>query len=147
KLSVVESLLPELLSALYPDLEEDPCADPSLIGLQVKLWSMLGQMANETSGSTKVRRAVKAALMIMNHICSLLATEQFMPPTPEHVFVSAWTHILNLIFHGSKIRAIPGLLNYSAHSTNPRILKLCSIGISSESLDKEYDRIEHDASK
>ncbi|KAI8599000.1 hypothetical protein EDD21DRAFT_355860 [Dissophora ornata] len=74
--------------------------------LQVKVFELLGQSTKETAGKTREQRVVHAVLMTMNHICSLLATEQFEPPTSEHGFVSAWTHTLNVLFHGSKVRAI-----------------------------------------
>ncbi|KAF8926227.1 hypothetical protein BGZ58_000088, partial [Dissophora ornata] len=106
RLPAIEALLSEPLSALCPGLEGDPHVEATLVGLQVKVFELLGQSTKETAGKTREQRVVHAVLMTMNHICSLLATEQFEPPTSEHGFVSAWTHTLNVLFHGSKVRAI-----------------------------------------
>ncbi|KAG0264778.1 hypothetical protein BGZ95_003526 [Linnemannia exigua] len=110
RLPTIEALLSELLLVLCPGLDNDPYAEATLIGLQVKVWELLGNSARETGIKTKEQKAVHTVLMVVSHICSLLATEQFAPPTSEHVFVSAWTHILNVLFYDSKIRAIPGEL-------------------------------------
>ncbi|KAF9115716.1 hypothetical protein BGW39_002972 [Mortierella sp. 14UC] len=110
RLPTIESLLSELLLALCPGLDKDPYAEATLTGLQVKVWELLGNSARETGIKSREQKAVHAVLMVVSHICSLLATEQFAPPTSEHVFVSAWTHILNVLFYDSKIRAIPNAL-------------------------------------
>lgn len=107
RLPTIESLLSELLLALCPGMDKDPYAEATLTGLQVKVWELLGNSARETGIKSREQKAVHAVLMVVSHICSLLATEQFAPPTSEHVFVSAWTHILNVLFYDSKIRAIP----------------------------------------
>lgn len=93
--------------ALCPGLDNDPYAEATFTGLQVKVWELLGNSARETGIKTKEQKAVHGVLMVVSHIWSLLATEQFAPPTSEHVFVSTWTHILNVHFYDSKVRAIP----------------------------------------
>ncbi|KAG9070416.1 hypothetical protein KI688_009753 [Linnemannia hyalina] len=120
RMSTVEALLSDLLSALCPGIKEDPYAEPSLLDLQLKVWELLSQFAKLTVRD-KEQKAVHAALMTMSHICSLLAIGQLEPPTSEHVYVSAWTQIFNTLFHGSKVRAIPGELMSTA-AKNCRLL-------------------------
>ncbi|KAF9123772.1 hypothetical protein BGW39_008709 [Mortierella sp. 14UC] len=109
RMSRVEALLSELLLALCPGIEEDPYAEPNLLGLQLKVWELLSQLAKLTARD-KEQKAVHAALLTMGHICSLLAIGQLEPPTSEHIYVSAWTQVFNTLFHGTKVRAIPGEL-------------------------------------
>ncbi|KAF9417759.1 hypothetical protein BGZ94_009868 [Podila epigama] len=115
KLPVIENLMSELLSALCPGLDEDPYAESTLIGLQLKVMELLQQsLGKGATGRTKDQKAVHVVLMIMNHICSLMATEQLAPPLSEHAFVSAWAYIFNVLFHSSKVRAMPGELTSTA---------------------------------
>ncbi|KAF9189011.1 hypothetical protein BGZ51_000187 [Haplosporangium sp. Z 767] len=113
KLPAIEVLLSELLLALCPDLNEDPHAEATLVDLQAKIWELLGRSA-KVNEKNKDQKAVRTVLVIMDHICTLLTTEQLVPPVSEHVFVSAWSHILNVLFQGSNVRAIPGELVPSA---------------------------------
>ncbi|KAG0247102.1 hypothetical protein BG011_002001, partial [Mortierella polycephala] len=113
KLPAIEVLLSELLLALCPDLNEDPHAEATLVDLQAEIWELLGRSA-KVNERNKDQKAVRTVLVIMDHICTLLTTEQLVPPVSEHVFVSAWSHILNVLFQGSNVRAIPGELVSSA---------------------------------
>ncbi|KAG0233667.1 hypothetical protein BGW41_001419, partial [Actinomortierella wolfii] len=113
KLPAVETLLSELLLALCPGISEDPHAEATLIGLQAKIWELLFRSAKETPRNQD-QKAVRTCLMIMDHICSVLATEQLRPPVSEHVYVSTWSHVFNILFHDSKVRAMPEELVSSA---------------------------------
>ncbi|KAF8943233.1 hypothetical protein BGZ47_005657 [Haplosporangium gracile] len=49
RMSRAEALLSELLLALCPGIEEDPYAEPNLLGLQLKVWELLSQSAKLTA--------------------------------------------------------------------------------------------------
>ncbi|KAG9062689.1 hypothetical protein KI688_004995 [Linnemannia hyalina] len=109
RLPAIEALLSELLLGLCPGLDKDLYAETMLTGLQAKIRELLGNSVKETGIKAKEQKAVHAVPMSVCHICPSLTTEQFVPPTSEHVFVSTWTHI-NVLLYGSKIRPIPGEL-------------------------------------
>ncbi|KAF9322655.1 hypothetical protein BG006_002169, partial [Podila minutissima] len=110
RLPSIEALLAELLTALCPDLDNDPQAESTLVGLQVKVWELLAKTARNGSAKNKEQKAAVALLKVMNQICSLLENKQLEPPHSEHVFVSAWSNIMNAPFQGSLVRVIPGEL-------------------------------------
>ncbi|KAG0010614.1 hypothetical protein BGZ82_003351, partial [Podila clonocystis] len=110
RLPSIEALLAELLTALCPDLDNDPQAESTLVGLQVKVWELLAKTARDGFAKNKEQKAAVALLKVMNQICSLLENKQLEPPHSEHVFVSAWSNIMNALFQGSLVRVIPGEL-------------------------------------
>ena len=106
RLPSIEALLLDLLTALYPDTDNDPQAETTLVGLQAKVWELLAKSARESASKNKEQKAAIALLKVMNQICSLLDDKQFEPPHSEHVFVSAWSNIINALFQGSFVHVI-----------------------------------------
>ncbi|KAG0225738.1 hypothetical protein BGW41_004577 [Actinomortierella wolfii] len=114
RLPCVEVLLKELLNALSPNYDNDPHGEITLIGLQVKVWKLLAESATDGLPKSKEQRATMMVLKAVSQICSLLENRQLQPPHSEHVFVSVWSNIMNLLFQDSLIRVIPGELTSAA---------------------------------
>ncbi|KAF9345756.1 hypothetical protein BGX34_004508, partial [Mortierella sp. NVP85] len=115
----VTDLLAELLKALCPDLDEDPYCDPDFVSLQKKVWQLLQDAAN--SKHTRAEKARYTTLQIVQQILLWIELGLFAPPTSEHVYVSAWAMVFNILFFDTSIRAIPGEL-VSKASTSARQL-------------------------
>lgn len=81
RLPRIEALLAELLTALCPDLDNDPQAESSLVGLQLKVWELLAKTARDGSSKNKEQKAAVALLKVMNQICSLLENKSSNPLT------------------------------------------------------------------
>jgi hypothetical protein len=107
RLPSVEALLGELLNALAPDQDNDSLAEITLVGLQVKVWELLAKSARDGPPKNKEQKAVMVVLKAVGQICLFLENKQLEPPHSEHVFVSVWSSIMNLLFQGSLIRVIP----------------------------------------
>ncbi|KAF9994445.1 hypothetical protein BGZ80_007806, partial [Entomortierella chlamydospora] len=103
----VEDLLRDLLSALCPGISEDPYTEPTLWGLQGRVWELLSQMGKGTEPKSKDEKVRLAVLMIINHLCGMISSNQLSPPTSEHVSVSVWSFTMGLLFGGQAIRVIP----------------------------------------
>lgn len=121
KLPKIEVLLAELLTALCPDLDNDSQAEATLVGLQTKVWELLAKSARDGGTKNKEEKAATTLLKVMNQICALLENRQLEPPHSEHVFVSAWSNIMNALFQGSLVRVIPGELA-SAAAKDSRVM-------------------------
>ncbi|KAF9089060.1 hypothetical protein BGX27_002570 [Mortierella sp. AM989] len=121
KQPAVKDLLRDLLSALCPGISEDPYTEPTLWGLQGRVWELLSQMGKGAEPKSKDEKVRLAVLMIINHLCGLISSNQLSPPTSEHVSVSVWSFVLGLLFGGQAIRVIPGELGSSA-TKNARLL-------------------------
>ncbi|KAF9416615.1 hypothetical protein BGZ76_004620 [Entomortierella beljakovae] len=111
---LIEALIEDLLSALCPGISADPYAESNIWSLQTRVWNLLLQSGNSGSIKTKDEKANLAVLQIMSHLCALLSTNQLSVPSSEHVYVSLWSFVMNMLFGGQSIRAIPGELASSA---------------------------------
>lgn len=93
----------DLLKALYPS-EDDP-SSMSIENLQRTVYSLLAE-----SSSPRPTRDDKERFLVLKILCQLLfwiEHDIFTKPVSEHVFVSVWSQILNTLFHGGGLRAIP----------------------------------------
>ncbi|KAF8926343.1 hypothetical protein BGZ47_002800 [Haplosporangium gracile] len=116
---VVKGLLAELLEALYPDLDKDRYCEPDFVQLQKKVWQLLQDAAS--SRHTHAEKAKYTTLQIVQQILLWIELGLFTPPTSEHVYVSAWAMLFNILLFDTTVRAIPGEL-VSKASTSARQL-------------------------
>lgn len=99
-------LMDELAEAYSPEHKEDPLAPLDMESLRMKIWSLL--LANgSTSPKTRIVRRKMQVLQVVDHICTLISTNQLAPPTTEHVVVSVWSFILAVLLGGQVVRGIP----------------------------------------
>ncbi|KAF9572808.1 hypothetical protein EC968_009447 [Mortierella alpina] len=99
-------LTDELLESYCPGHEEDPLAPLDMDSLRLTIWCLL--LKSGMSPKTKTTRQRMAVLQVIDHICTLIVTNQLAPPTAEHVVVSAWPFILAVLLGGEVVRGIPG---------------------------------------
>ncbi|KAF9956848.1 hypothetical protein BGZ70_009750 [Mortierella alpina] len=102
-------LMDELLESYCPGHKDDPLAPLDLESLRLKIWSLLLN-SGLTPPRTKAVRQRMAVLQVIDHVCTLIATNQLAPPTTEHVVVSVWSNIFALLLGGDIVRGIPGEL-------------------------------------
>ncbi|KAF9154471.1 hypothetical protein BGX21_004714, partial [Mortierella sp. AD011] len=114
----IRTLQEELLAALYPDAEEPGSMDVSNLRRTVYLHLAEAEQGPRKSKDDKERYAV---LQILTLILIWLANRKFDKPSPEHVFVSAWSDIFNALFQGANLRVIPGELTSEASKKNRRL--------------------------
>ncbi|KAF9545153.1 hypothetical protein EC957_011223 [Mortierella hygrophila] len=103
---IVKGLLAELLKALYPDLDKDRHCEPDFIQLQKKVWRLLQDAAS--SRHTHAETATYTTLQIVQQVLLWIELGLFTPLTSEHVYVSAWAMLFNILLFGTTVRAIPG---------------------------------------
>ncbi|KAF9176657.1 hypothetical protein BGZ51_009874, partial [Haplosporangium sp. Z 767] len=115
----VTGLLAELLEALYPELDKDRYCEPDFVQLQKKVWQLLQDAAS--SRHTLAEKAKYTTLQIIQQVLLWIELGLFTPPTSEHVYVSAWAMLLNILLFDTTVRAIPGEL-VSKASTSARQL-------------------------
>ena len=96
---LVKSLLRELLLALHPQIEHDRHCLPDFGQLKKRVWGLLPDIAEKTASYT--------TLQIVNQILLWIELGMFVPPTSEHVYVSAWSLLFNILLLDTNIRAIP----------------------------------------
>ncbi|GJJ78473.1 hypothetical protein EMPS_10832 [Entomortierella parvispora] len=104
----VKEVLKRLLDALCPTLEQDPYAEPQFVQLQKTIWKELCRAVDLKQ--TESGMAMYTTLLIVQHVVASIEQGSLAPPTSEHVFVSVWTWILNILFVGTRLRVIPGEL-------------------------------------
>ncbi|KAF9579367.1 hypothetical protein BGW38_004406, partial [Lunasporangiospora selenospora] len=102
----VTRLLSAPLAALCPELESDPYANPYIWGLQGEIWELLAVIGRGDIRTMKQRTAL-AILLIANHLCVLIGSNQLALPSSEHVYVSLWAFVFGSLFGGQALRAIP----------------------------------------
>ncbi|KAI1288619.1 hypothetical protein EDD11_009887 [Mortierella claussenii] len=107
----IRTLQEELLAALYPDAEDPGSMDVSNLRRTVYLRLAEAEQEPRKSKGVKERYAV---LQILTLILLWLANRKFDKPSPEHVFVSAWSDVFNALFQGANLRVIPGELTSGA---------------------------------
>ncbi|KAF9899454.1 hypothetical protein EC991_008861, partial [Linnemannia zychae] len=101
--TTVDGLRAELQAALYPD-PDDPAA-MSIESLQKFVYGSLLQCVGP-----RLARASKEKyliLKIVSQVLHWLENDIFTAPLSEHVFVSAWSDILNTLFAQSGLLGIP----------------------------------------
>ncbi|KAF9085626.1 hypothetical protein BGX27_003411, partial [Mortierella sp. AM989] len=124
----VKEVLKRLLDALYLVFlieYSHRYADPQFVQLQKTIWQGLCDAVDLKQ--TESGMATYTTLLIIQLIVAWVEQGSFMPPTSEHVFVSAWTWILNILFAGTKLRVVPGEL-ISRSSTDARQLAETEFG-------------------
>ncbi|KAG0040473.1 hypothetical protein BGZ83_002531 [Gryganskiella cystojenkinii] len=97
-----KDLLADLLQSLHPRIGIDRYCPPELGRLKKRVWRLLCDTAENTTTSM--------ILQIVNQITLWIELGMFVSPTSEHVYVSAWSMIFNILLLGTNIRAIPGEL-------------------------------------
>ncbi|KAF9350455.1 ATP-dependent DNA helicase sgs1 [Mortierella sp. AD094] len=104
-----ESKMP--LPILHLPNPEDP-AGMCVESLQSKVFQCLSQYKHHQQ--TRAQKDKYVVLKILSQILIWLENDKFAQPTSEHVFVSAWSDILNTLFCKSGLRGIPGELGSKA---------------------------------
>ncbi|KAF9991380.1 hypothetical protein BGZ79_004597, partial [Entomortierella chlamydospora] len=107
----VKGILRDILLALCPEYDDDQYAIPLMANLQTWIWRELSVIHTSSDASSIVKRKL---LVVVSYICTLLESNQLIPPSTEHVFVSVWTYILNYLLDWNIMRGIPGELGSSA---------------------------------
>lgn len=119
KSKAIDDLCADMLAALYPD-PDDP-ATMSVEYLQRFVYeSLLQCMSPRSTGTSKEKYL---ALKIFSQVLHWLETDSFDLPFSKHIFVNAWSSVLNTLFTQSGLRTLwssrtqPSPCN--AHSTSP----------------------------
>ncbi|KAF9538391.1 hypothetical protein EC957_006863 [Mortierella hygrophila] len=107
--AALAELMNELLEAYCPGHEEDPLAPLNIWSLRIKVWSQLAELGATPPATRNIRQRM-SVLQVVDHICTLISTNQLAPPTTEHVIVSMWSFILATLLGGQVVRGIPGEL-------------------------------------
>ncbi|KAG9063257.1 hypothetical protein KI688_004861 [Linnemannia hyalina] len=113
----LDDLRANMQAALYPD-PDDPAA-MSVESLQRFVYESLLQSIDPRP--TRAAKEKYLALKIVSQVLHWLENDNFTSPVSEHVFVSAWSDILNTLFAQSGLRGIPGELG-SRTSRESRLL-------------------------
>ncbi|KAG0045416.1 hypothetical protein BGZ83_009380 [Gryganskiella cystojenkinii] len=106
--TTVKDVLGDLLKALYPNLDKDQYSEPDFVNLHYKVSKMLSEAAR--SRNTQGEKAKYTTLLVVQQVILWIELKMFSSPTSEHVFVSAWTMLFNILLHDTIMRAIPGEL-------------------------------------
>lgn len=101
----VKDLLAELLKALYPELDKDRYCEPDFVLLQKKVWQLLQDAVS--SRRTHAEKAKYTTLQIVQQLLLWIELGLFAPPTSEHIYVSAWAMLFNILLFDTTVRAIP----------------------------------------
>ncbi|KAF9896011.1 hypothetical protein BX616_008320, partial [Lobosporangium transversale] len=106
--SVVEEYVKELMDAMHralcPGDDRNPLATPDLSKLKMWIW---GQLAALDKTPQDFREMTENILLVVNHLCSCLETDELAPPVTEHTVVSLWAFVLNRLMGRKSIRVIP----------------------------------------
>ncbi|KAG0275874.1 hypothetical protein BGZ95_008271 [Linnemannia exigua] len=107
---VIDDLRADLQKALYPD-PDDPAA-MSVESLRRFVYESLSQcLGPHTTRAAKEKYLV---LRIVSQVLHWLENDIFSAPLSEHVYVSAWSDVLNTLLAQSGLRGIPGELGSRA---------------------------------
>ncbi|KAF9116217.1 hypothetical protein BGX30_006001, partial [Mortierella sp. GBA39] len=106
----IDGLRADMQEALYPD-PDDPAA-MSVESLQRFVYQSLLQCVGPHS--TRAAKEKYLVLKIVSQVLHWLENDIFTAPLSEHVFVSAWSDVLNTLFAQSGLRGIPGELGSRA---------------------------------
>ncbi|KAK3808266.1 MAG: hypothetical protein J3Q66DRAFT_354339, partial [Benniella sp.] len=60
------------------------------------------------------RETREKVLEVVSYLCTVITSKGLALPNTEYVFVSVWSHVLNLLFDSNLVRAIPGELGSAA---------------------------------
>jgi hypothetical protein len=102
---IVKGLLAELLEVLYPDLDKDRYCEPDFVQLQKKVWQLL--QGSASSRHTHAEKVKYTTLQVVQQVLLWIELGLFILPTSEHVFVSAWAMLFNILLFDTTVRAIP----------------------------------------
>ncbi|KAG0229906.1 hypothetical protein BGW42_001307 [Actinomortierella wolfii] len=93
----------ELLTALYPANTNFGIAfhkrKPQFRSLKRQVWTLLSQSEEDTAKYT--------ILQIVSQLLLWIELDLFASPTSEHVFVSSWSTLFNILLHDTPLRATP----------------------------------------
>ncbi|KAG0363215.1 hypothetical protein BG005_002364 [Podila minutissima] len=106
----IDDLRADMLAALYPD--PDDSAAMSVESLQMFVYESLIQCIGPRP--TRAAKEKYLVLKIVSQVLHWLENDNFASPLSEHVFVSAWSDIVNTLFAQSGLRGIPGELGSRA---------------------------------
>lgn len=110
----IKDLLEDLLKNLYPAITDTNSMNrgkPRLRSLKRRVWTLLSEADEETARYT--------ILQIVSQVLLWIELGQFVSPTSEHVYVSSWCTLFNILLLDTSLRAIPGEL-VSKASTQAR---------------------------
>ncbi|KAK3806488.1 MAG: hypothetical protein J3Q66DRAFT_359296 [Benniella sp.] len=107
----VKGILSDMLHALCPGIESDTLAVPHLKGLQKWVRVQLAKIDETPAAFRETREKV---LEVVSYLCTVITSKGLALPNTEYVFVSVWSHVLNLLFDSNLVRAIPGELGSAA---------------------------------
>ncbi|KAF9106560.1 hypothetical protein BGX27_009115 [Mortierella sp. AM989] len=113
----VKNLVRELLLALHPQIDHDRQCPPDFGQLKRMVWALLLDTTEKTESYT--------TLQIVNQILHWVELGIFAPPTSEHVYVSAWSLLINTLLLDTNIRATPGELVSKASTSARQPLTSC----------------------
>ncbi|KAK3808267.1 MAG: hypothetical protein J3Q66DRAFT_416783 [Benniella sp.] len=100
----VKGIVRDMLHALCPGIESDSLAVPHLEELQKWVWAQLAAIDGTPAAFRETRKKV---LEVVSYLCSVITSKELEPSTSEDVFVSAWSHALNVFFDSNLVRGIP----------------------------------------
>ncbi|KAG0232995.1 hypothetical protein BGW41_001654 [Actinomortierella wolfii] len=102
----------ELLTALYPANTNFGIAihkrRPQFRSLKRQVWTLVSQSEEDTAKYT--------ILQIVSQLLLWIELDLFASPTSEHVFVSSWSTLFNILLHDTPLRAIPTQARQEAES-------------------------------
>ncbi|KAF9579439.1 hypothetical protein BGW38_004295 [Lunasporangiospora selenospora] len=102
----IKLLLDDLLTTLYPAISNSSSTNnrrkPYFQSLKRRVWALLSQLEEESIKYT--------TLQIVTQILLWIELDIFASPTSEHVFVSSWSTLFNILLHDTPLRAVPGEL-------------------------------------
>lgn len=98
----IKAMLKDLSKTLHPASEtstKDYRGKPQFQSLKRRVWTLLSEAQEETTGYT--------TLQIVSQILLWIELGIFASPTSEHVYVSSWCTIFNILLLDTSLRAIP----------------------------------------
>lgn len=98
----IKDLLEDLLKNLYPAITDTNSMNrgkPRLRSLKRRIWTLLSEADEETARYT--------ILQIVSQVLLWIELGQFVSSTSEHVYVSSWCTLFNILLLDTSLRAIP----------------------------------------
>ncbi|KAK3806484.1 MAG: hypothetical protein J3Q66DRAFT_359239 [Benniella sp.] len=100
----VKGILSDMLHALCPGIESDTLAVPHLKGLQKWVRVQLAKIDETPAAFRETREKV---LEVVSYLCTVITSKGLALPNTEYVFVSVWSHVLNLLFDSNLVPSDP----------------------------------------
>ncbi|KAF9142731.1 hypothetical protein BGX30_002339, partial [Mortierella sp. GBA39] len=113
--TAVKDVLAAMLKALYPSLDKDQYSEPDFVKPQQKMWQLLSETAS--SRKTQEEKARYTTLLVVQQIVLWIELKVFVQPTSEHVFVSGWSTLFNILLRDTTMGAILGELASKASAS------------------------------